>query len=95
MDPGPQGIALRGGGGIRVAGNSALFLAACLLATLLAGVAAFVSGLLWWGVCLLYEESRSPGWCDYLGLYFHLLWLAVFSPSYWAILRVRKSFDVQ
>ena len=76
-----------------MARDAALFLTACLLATFLAIVAAFVSGFLWWGVCLFYEESQSPGWCGYLASYFYLLWLAVFSPSYWAILRLRKSLD--
>ena len=72
----------------------ALFLLACVAATLFAAVIAFASAIFWWGGCLLYEGGRSPGWCGYLSLYFYLLWLAVFSLCYWALLRVGKSLDV-
>ena len=75
--------------------GAALFLLASAVASLLAGALAFVSGIAWWGVCFLYEQSQSPGWCDYLGFYAYLLWLAVFSLVYWATLRLERSLDVQ
>ncbi len=77
-----------------MAKDVALFVVACLFATLLTGAVAFVSGIFWWGACLLYEEGRSPGWCGYLSLYLYPLWLAAFSLCYWAILRVGKSLYV-
>lgn len=44
--------------------------------TTLALVLAIVSGLAWWGECLLYAPGRGPRWCSGVPVFLPLLWAA-------------------
>ncbi|WP_181814812.1 hypothetical protein [Sphingomonas aracearum] len=57
------------------------WLIAAAMGTLLAGIIAFVSGIVWWGQCLLYAQGREPSWCHYLPMYLSSLWIACVAVS--------------
>jgi hypothetical protein len=51
--------------------------------TMLAMVLAIVSGMSWWGECLLYAEGRAPRWCEAVPIFLILLWTGSIAICVW------------
>ena len=64
---------------------------ALLIGTALACGIALVSGLMWWGQCLLYAKGREPSFCHFLGPGLLLLWIACVGGSWMVIMRFREN----